>query len=567
MNSKNQRIIIIFIILIVYMIVPFIGSKLYFRHDDSILLLWSKDFTQPAYQAFFTEDGINTFTGYPGMDCYWRPVSYLFLKMLWTVFGTNPSPYFIINGFIFILTIFLFFKIIERRAGLYAAGLGALFYLVTFHTAIYNLFRIVVPIGYLFQLATVLFAYYYLVDKKWPYLPGLFLCLVPAMARQTTAVILFAVFLVIIFEQRKKHSYFSKRNIFVFISTCLSIFLLSFTSLIKGSGLFTLLPDINKMFQFFLVRFMFYGQALTKGILGLIVLTAIGGRSLKFVFNLLRKTSPVFRSNIALIFLTLITTGLFLKLPALSPYWLTLNLINLLVFDQKSRFFVAWAAISILAFTSAGYYHQGYLLEAAFPLSAIIGITVYDWYNQLREFTDKKVFFQSQKFKIIISCFLISACGLLIIKRDIILEKGNSLNTFISNNKIFAGLMNYLEHEQPENTYILELSKEDIGILIRRDFTLLDRAKKTKIMDIKDKRNMLKVLNRGDLKIVPSNAIDDPRLPEKSYFIALNSFERKIAESSFKLQLIREFRDKDESAAIYSIIKSESHKSDHLTIK
>ena len=65
---------------------------------------------------------------------------------------------------------------------------------------------------------------------------------------------------------------------------------------------------------------------------------------------------------------------------------------------------------------------------------------------------------------------------------------------------------------------------------------------------------MLRVLGRDDLKIKPADMINDPQLPAEVYFIALNSFEKGIAEDNYPLELVKEFTSGNESSAIYRVI-------------
>ncbi len=563
MMSKNLHRLIILLALIPYVIIPIMGSKLYFRHDDASLLLWSKEFNQPALQAFSTNPEVNHYAEYRGMESYWRPVTYLYIKALWHIFGTDPAPYFIIAGLFFLASIYFFFKIVEEETDVFSAVLASIFYLVAFSPGLYNIFRIGVPVGYFFQLVFLYFLYRFLKRSSWLSLAGLLLFFLPAMMRQTSALLILAFLLAAIIQDWKKKPLLSVRNITAALIFIAGIYLLKFTALVGKGGIFELLPDLKAAWSFFWERYRFYGGLLSTGLTGLIVLLFFGGRALSQILGRIGKNKRLFSSGWLLLLLVPASAVFFIKLPVVAPYWLIVCFVFLLIIDGPCRLFYFWAGISLGAFCTTSYYHQGYILEAAFPLAALMGLTGREWLGRL--LPPLRAWAASRKRLAILILLPVAALlvFLMVRYRRAITEKTQTATIFVHNNQTFADLMDYLTREQPDSTWILEFREEDIGTDVRRHFSSEKRARITKIMDIKDKRNMLQVLGRGDLRIIPANLYGDPRLPHDIYFIALNSFERSLAEERYPLILVRGFKAGRESAAIYRFSRAEQQEAYH----
>ena len=113
--------------------------------------------------------------------------------------------------------------------------------------------------------------------------------------------------------------------------------------------------------------------------------------------------------------------------------------------------------------------------------------------------------------------------------------------------------MTYLQNEVPKDATLYEYAEREIGISPseRRQFSFKVQAERTKIMNISDKLTMLKVLDRGDLKILHSSILNNTNPTAEDFFMTLNNFEKETTKQHFKLVPIKEFKSEHEMASVY----------------
>jgi len=558
-SDDRMRWLWVFLALLPFATIPILGSFFYFRHDDAALLLWAKEFTKPFYFAFSTDAQVNEYYKYPGMGAYWRPCAYLYIKLLLLLFGTNPVPYYIAGGTVFMMAVYLFFKTAEISSGTKFAFLSCLFLFVTFQSVMYNLFHIGVPTSFFYQLGMIYFFFSFLIKGKWAYLIGAFVFLVPATVRQTTPVILTTILITATWTHAAKIKMLSIKYLIAFTIILLGFYMMTFSPISSSGSIFSVFPDMLKMWAFIQERFVYYGTILTSGIIGIIMVFGFTLGVIHHFAAVLKDKVPAHFLNGSVWFISTMTAlALLLLFKNIAIYWLTVSIVYLFLFDKKLRFPLGWAGASLLSFLSASYYHNGYLLEAGFPLSLALGIIASNLMAPYMPlfFSIKKKISPRQMVMIIsgvlIGCLFIIGGGSRV---PVLQEQLEVIKAAVDSNRNFKQLMDYLQREIPQNAVIFELSEEEIGTtrFDRRFFPLKDRALRTKIMNIEDTLVMLKVLDRGDIHLYPSSELDASTHSGDTYFITLNHFERNIAEDKFRLELIKEFGTNDDSAAVYRI--------------
>jgi hypothetical protein len=558
-RENRIRCLWVFLALLPFISIPILGSLFYFRHDDSAILLWAKEFTKPFYFAFSTDYNLNEYYKYPGMGAYWRPCIYLYVKILWLFFGANPAPYYIVGGIVFMIAVYFLFKIAENISGTELAYLSCLFLFVTFQNMMYNLFHIGVSATFFYQLGMIYFFLSFLKGGRWAYLIGIIVFLVPAMARQTTPVILTTILIITTLTQAAKIKILSLKYGITLIIVLIGFYIMTFSSISSSGSIFSVFPDIPQMWNFIHERFLYYGTILTSGIVGIIL---VCGFTLGFMHHLTTvvkgKFPFKFLNKWAWTMLTLIMVVLLLLFNNISIYWLPVSILYLFLFDDELRLPLGWAGTSLLSFLSASYYHNGYLLEAGFPLSLALGIIVTNImapYMPLLLTIKNRI--SRREFLFIVSCLLIGCFVVIGIggRFNVLHEKLELIKVSVDSNRNFKQLMDYLQQKIPQNAVIYELSEEEIGTtrFDRRFLPLRERALRIKIMNIEDTLVMFKILNREDIHLYPSSKLDLLAHGGEKYFIALNNFERKIAEEKFQIELIIEFKTHYDSAAVYRI--------------
>ncbi len=218
---------------------------------------------------------------------------------------------------------------------------------------------------------------------------------------------------------------------------------------------------------------------------------------------------------------------------------------------------LGWAGASPLSYFSVLYYHNGYLLEAAFPLSFTLGILAVRVVKSIGAALER-MNISTKKAATVFVCILAVGAAAVSIgagRIPVVRKRIELVRISIDSNRNFKSLMRYLSDDLHENAVIFELDEEQLGTtsMDRRFLPLHERASVIKIMNIRDQHVMLRVLDREDIRIYPSLQINESGMPEGAYFLALNAFERRIAELRYDLELIAEFRGDLDCAAIHTL--------------
>ena len=560
--ENKTRWLWLFLSLLPFIAIPVLGSLFYFRHDDSMILLWAKEFTKPFYLAFSSDPGVNEYFKYSGMGSYWRPCVYLYVKALWHVFGANPTPFFVIGGGVFMAAVFFLFRIGESISGPKLAFLSCLFLFATFHSMMYNLFHVGVPVTFFYQLGMIYFFFSFLKTGKWPHLIGIILFLVPAMGRQTTPVILTTIMILSTFNQADRIKILSIRNFLSILVLMACFYLMTLSPITSSGSVVSVFPDAARVLAFIYERFLYYGAILTSGIAGVIMISGFTIGVMHHLGKWAKRRFPSLASRgwvWPLVTLAMIASMVSLKTVAL--YWLPATIVFLFLFDRELRLPLGWAGASLCSFLSANYYHNGYLLEAGFPLSLALGVIVYRAVapcGQLFSAITRRVTRPALAVAAVCA-LLVCLVGIGAASRSGLLQKQFEVLDVVrvgaDSNRNFKKLMDYLQQKAPRNALVYELSEEEIGTTLfdRRFFPLKERALRTKIMNIEDTLVMLKVLGRADIQLYPSAQLDPSAQSGEKYFISLNNFERGLAEARFPLELVAEFGADMDSAAVYRV--------------
>ncbi len=555
-KSSKRHLIFIIISLAPFVLIPLFVSQLYFRHDDASGLLWAKEYNRPIYHIFSPDPELNRIGYYPGIAGAYRPFTYFYIKVLWDIFGAEPRPYHILDGLIFMAAVFFLFRLTRYRYGAYEAVLSCLILFVSFHGMMYTLSHGGVVIGFFSQMVLVYFFWKYLDHHRWYHLLGVILLIGPALSRQTTPILLAAILIAVILNRRGKYTLVSARDVPAAVIILAGFYLMTLTPGAGRGSIASIFPDYAKILAFVGERFYYYGRILTSGLTGLIVLLLFGA-------GVCRSAATFFAGRfhlgrIAWVWLpaVLIVTLTAIRVRPFGPFWLAFCIVYLFAFDRELRVPLAWAGASLLSFFSVLYYHNAYLLEAAFPLSIALGVVCVRLLGplasaaKLRAARYGKGAVSAALAVLIVVIVLAAAAGM---KTPLFSDRVDLIRISIDSNRNFRNLMNFMRGELPENAVVYELDEEHLGTtgVSRRLFSLKKRAATVKILNITYTRIMLKVLEREDIRIRSASEWPDPSDPAEVYFIVLNDFEREIAESEYELHPIREFRGDTDSAVIY----------------
>lgn len=546
--------------LLPFISIPIIGAQLYFRHDDSAVVLWAKEFTSPFYHAVSPDPAVNGFDKYPGMGPYWRPFVYLYVKGLWNFFGLTPEPYYVVGGLLFMIAVYCLFRLAEQRWGLATAVWSCLALMAAFYGTMYNLYHLTIQVSFFYQLTLLYFFWAYLQNQRWPHLLGMLIFLAPAMSRQTTPVLMVAILAAVLLEQRKHALAFLHKTWFAFVLLLPSFYLISLSPQTSEGSVLAEGANIAAIIAFLRERFFYYGGLLTSGITGTLLLSLIGGGVLHHLAMLAKTKFHFDKAQLLWPPLTLLLTFGLMALQPFAIYWFVFCCLYLFIVDDQLRLPIAWAGASLICFLSAKYYHNGYLLEAGFALALAMGVLI------MR--LSQPLVLRWQRFALRSRAKIPALAGgaaLLIVpfafvltgKTPALTEPFEVVRIAFDSNQNFQELMNYLRYEMPSNAALYEFTEEELGTtrFDRRHLSLRERARRVKIMNAEDKRVMLRAFDRYDLQIHPAAAWRTAVQTQEAYFLACNTFEKEMAQQQFNLIAVKEFQRAADSAAIYRLVR------------
>lgn len=554
--KRRTYVIALLIAVLPYSVIPVLGSQFYFRHDDAALILWAKEFTHPLHHMFSPDPAVNHFNDYPGMAGAWRPFNTLYIKILWHLYGANPAPYQIIGGLIFILAIALLFALAARENGVHPALIGCLALFAAFHSTMYNLFHIAAPISYLIPLAMIYCSWQYLRRGRWYFAAGMILLLGPSMGRQTTAIVLTAILIITTWERARWKPFPWGRTLFTGMVIGAQIFLGTLNQNVGYGSVISIFPDYAGMLAFVHERYIYYGTLLTSGMTGLIVLTIFTAGTLHHISRRFDRIAKRASTRWLYLPVTLFAVPVLLHVRPLAIYWLTASIVYLFLFESDVRLLLGWSGASMLSYLCVFYYHNGYLLEAAFPLSLVIGILTVRVGKSIGAGLER-MHVPSAKAAAAGVCVLVAGAAAVAVaggRIPFVRKRVELIRVSIDSNRNFDSLMRHLADELPENAVVFELDEEQLGTtsMDRRFLPLHKRASIIKVMNIRDQLVMLRVLDREDIRILPAVDIGAAGAERGAYFIALNDFERNRAEALYDLDVVREFGGGADSAAVYT---------------
>lgn len=564
-NKYSKRFITIMLILSLapFTVIPLLGSQFYFRHDDSAALLWAKEFDQPLYHIFSTDPDLNRINNYRGIAGTWRPFSFLYIKVLWNIFREEPAPYHIIAGLSFMAAVIFLFLLLQYRSGIRPAVIGCLSLFAAFHGTMYTLFHIGVPSTFFFQMVMIYCFWLYTRRQRWYHLIGMILFIGPSMSRQTTPIILTAILVTSLIDRRERQAVLCAKNIPALLVLFAGFCIIPLSPGAGKGSIASVFPDYQKTIEFISERFFYYGGLLTTGVTGLFMLLFFGAGVCRHAAGFIGGKYNFNRINWVWPPVALLLAFYALRMQPHSVYWLLFCCLYFFIFDPELRLPIAWAGASLIAFFCVKYYHNGYMLEAAFPLSMALGILITRLIEPAAKALRGRIISAAPKtvsIGIVILLLAITLPAIPLLKSSLVSNRVEMIRISIESNRNFHNLILYLKNEMPRDSEIYELDERYIGMTSyeRRFLSLRERTARIKVMSIRDQRVMLKILGRDDIMIHPSFTLKDSEWEGEAYFIALNNFEREIAEAGFDLVPVREFSGPHDSAVIYRLNRQSS---------
>ena len=207
------------------------------------------------------------------MGAYWRPFLYLYTMVLLVHIRSGTGPLLRGGGAVLYRRRILFLPPRgTTRRNLVCAMFSCLVLLGAFGGSMYNLFHILVAIGYLFQLAMIYCFWCYLRFRKWVHLVAILLLLVPSISRQSTPALLVAVLAAIWLEHEGSPWTFVRRNLAAFALLPVAFWLVSLSPVTTRGSVLQYAGDLTAAWAFVSERIHFYGNHLTGGVKGVLLL-------------------------------------------------------------------------------------------------------------------------------------------------------------------------------------------------------------------------------------------------------------------------------------------------------
>lgn len=558
-NKFMQRnLITILGVILISIYLPLLTTQLYFRHDDSQTLLWAKEYSRFWLTAFNPQLWLSEFYEYPGVGGYYRPFESVYVMAILRIFGADPFYFHFFNAILILGMCVFLFKIIELFSSRPIAFFGIVIFHAAFNSILYGLSHIVVPIGYFFELGAI---YFFLVglkrQKNWAFLVA-WLFYLPATNRQTS-MILIPLLIVLYMIDNWKEVRANRKGLFgLLIASILPNLVLPFSGFVSTGTLLSQPFTFGAYSSFILERYYFYGDLLTRGITGALVLFPMG---YLIGARILRKSSELTerqQSLIALVF-GLLCIGLTKLSGNAIIYISTIALLYLFFTDRSVRLGFGWFFASCGIFLMVDYYHGGYFVEAAMGL--IFGLTLL--YQRIFSLFIKQFgeilrqFWQRHKkitvFSATLVPFIVLALGMAGYR--VLLPKIEAVKILIQTNKNFEDTVNYIASSLPSNAVIYQVTNEEMGLNDRvwRFYSLRERAENVKVMNDEDLGSMIKVLDRYDLQFRPSEHLQKDSTDSPKYFLVCSAKEQKIAEERFSIVPVQMFQRGETVAGIYVV--------------
>jgi hypothetical protein len=140
-------------------------------------------------------------------------------------------------------------------------------------------------------------------------------------------------------------------------------------------------------------------------------------------------------------------------------------MIALFIVEERLRMPLAWGGASLAAFFSIEFYHMGYLVEAAFPLSLALSILairlfqpLYDEIKRVR----KAVKWMAATAGAVI---LVLVLGLALMRRiPFVTSRLDTVSITVEKSRNFKAMMEYIYKKIPEDAVLFELNEYDLGL-------------------------------------------------------------------------------------------------------
>ncbi len=550
--------------IIIFSFIPIVGIQLYFRHDDSAILLWAQEFNKPFYYAFHTDLDINRFAGYDGMGGYYRPFTYLYLMFMQDIFGNSPFFYQLLGGVMMVGIVVIAFKIAEVLSSKKeAAFLAVSILFILFYKIFYISYHIMTPFEYFLEMLCLYFGIVGIVKSNLKYLIIALLLIFPATTRQTAPLIFFAmIFIYITLHWKTVFPGKSITKIIILILSFLPILSIFFSSMAVSGSILNVEFSLQNYYSFLNERIEFYSSRFLTGAIGCIVFSIVLSHS-GFVAVKKRIISLFGEQKQNIFFVTIISIvasiilAIFFK-PA-APYVFMLILIIMFFLNKSIQLPVIWFFVSAISFFAIEYYHWGYFFEAVLALVIILGNLLYQVLKDIDETYQIAAWLQRHNRKIILSTVPAAITTLAVLsittgKIPVVSNNIQAAKILTNTNKNFAGIMDYMVQQLPEDARVYELSSETLGLTMwqSRFLSMVERAENVKVMNIRDTRAMLKVLRRDDINLSPAAEIVEQN-SNGAYFIACSILEMKKAREKYPLKLVKSFKRKYVEAAIYQL--------------
>lgn len=578
-DSPQQRALTwILGVIAVSLYVPLLITQLYFRHDDSQVLLWAKEFSQFWLTAFNPQLWLDEFYAYPGVGGYYRPFESLYVMAILRTLGAEPFYFHFFNAILILGTFVFLFKIIELFSSRYLAFFGIVFFHAAFNAILYGLTHVVVPFGYFFELGAI---YFFLLglsrQKNWAFFVA-WLFYIPATNRQTSMILIPVLIALYMIDQWKEIRAHRKKLFALLIASILPNLVLPFSGFVSTGTLLTQPFSFETYSRFVLERYYFYGDLMTRGITGMFLMFpvgyAIGAQVLTKFGNVAERKQTLIASAVGLVFVSLIL------LPGdTGTYVATIALVYLFFTDRSVRLGLGWFFVSTGVFLMVDYYHGGYFVEAAMGLvfglallyRRIFTAYVHHFAGALRSIaTGFRSLWQGRRKIAVIAAAIILLLSFGFTAYNVFSPKLKAVIVLIQTNRNFEDTVNYMVSSLPPNAVIYQLTNEEMGLNDRiwRFHSLRERAENVKIMKMEDLSAMVKVLERYDIQLRPSQQLltdnnaefhiaDYSRQQDESawpkYFLVYGAKEKAIAEKRFSLRPLQLFKRGETVAGIYVV--------------
>lgn len=537
--SSNSKIYIALVLLIVIFSIS-IQFPSYFRSDG----------VEHIYKVYNYNNPLDVFEPYRG---HIRPMVQLGWWTMYSLFGLNSYLYHIVILSMYVLSFFIFFKLVEliftKRIAIFS--LIAYFAVFFWLTYIPFFFANLTYLLNMFFTNLSLFFLIHAIKEKRSYLWGFFFYICASLSKEPSLVIVPSVTTAFLLTNWEGITEKKRKQVVWLVGVLWTVGITGVVSSpLKGSSLTVSLDTYNFIMQ----RWDYYaGYLMSKsGILICISTFYLAYKSLSS-----KKYSTVFMNCYFPLILCIALSIVLIRFPSAALLVLLIACIPMLIKRLKESIPIVWFLLAILGFMIIEYTNRTYLTDASFGIAIIVGIALSDIISNLEQ---EKNRFSLKYANALLIIPIVIVCSGFIMFYPMIKERFDALHVVSANRTNFKKVIDFVsDNLNDPDTQIVFLDLADMGLNYMDDIFPLDikeKAHRQKGLASENVQRLLVVARKKNISVNNLTTFTSKeQKPDKYYLLAMNNYEQNfIDQLNVNKSILHEEERAGEKATIYYVV-------------